>query len=103
MKSPKSRYDDIKISELSNIYKFILKYIQNLNYIFINFKRARVILFIIKFIFYIAELRIVEYIYNIKRRYFNSIKILKKYVKISSATHYNIVYLYLKISEWYIV
>ena len=77
MKGLRSRYDDIEISELSSVRKFVLKHIQNLNRTLADLERAGAIFSAIKSIFYIAGLRIVGYIYNAEGRYSNSIKVLK--------------------------
>ena len=55
----------------------MIKYIQNLNHIFANFKYTKIIISAIKFIFCIANLKIIKFIYNIKKRYFNFAKIFK--------------------------
>jgi hypothetical protein len=77
VKDFRNKYDDVKVLKLSNIQKFILKYIQNLNYTLADLKQIKIILSAVKSIFYMAELRIVEYVYDIKRRHFDSAKVLK--------------------------
>jgi len=77
IKSSRSRYNNKEILKFFSIQKFVLEYIINFNYTFINFKRVRVTIFVTKSIFYIAGIVIIRYIYDAEGRYFKFIKIFK--------------------------
>jgi hypothetical protein len=77
VKRPKNKYNDKKVSDLSKVRKFIIKYIQNLDTVLADLERAEVIISVKKLKFYIIKLKIVRYAYNTNNKYFNFFKILK--------------------------
>jgi hypothetical protein len=77
VKGLKSRYNDEEVSDLSDVRRFVLKYIQNLNVVLINLKRARATVSIKKSIFCIIKLKIIKYIYNADGKHSDAKKVLK--------------------------
>ena len=69
IKELKNRYNDKEISKLFNIKRFIFKYFQNLNRILAELKRAGIIISIKKFYFYLADIKIISFVYDYKDKY----------------------------------
>jgi hypothetical protein len=77
VKRPKNKYNDKKVPDLLKVRKFIIKYIQNLNAVLADLKRAEAIISVKKLKFYIIKLKIVRYAYDADSRYSDFFKILK--------------------------
>jgi hypothetical protein len=77
VKRSKNKYNDKKVFNLSEVRRFIIKYIQNLNTVLADLERAEAIMSVKKLKFYIIRLKIVKYAYNTDNKYLNSLKILK--------------------------
>ena len=77
IKGLKTKYENKEISELSEIQRFIMKYLQNINYILINLKCAELTLIIFKLMFCFLRIKLIRFIYNENERYLNSKKIVK--------------------------
>jgi hypothetical protein len=77
VKGPKNKYNDKEVLNLPKMRKFIIKYIQNLNTVLADLKRAKAIISVKKSKFCITELKIVKYAYDTNNRHLNSLKILK--------------------------
>jgi hypothetical protein len=77
VKRSKNKYNDKKIFNLLKVRKFIIKYIQNLDTVLADLKRAKAIISVKKLKFCMTELKIVRYAYNINGRYSDFFKILK--------------------------
>ena len=77
VKESKTRYSNTKILELSEVQKFILKYIQNLNMTLTDLKRAEAMMSAEKLMFCMTEFKIMSFVCNTEERHLNAIKILK--------------------------
>ena len=75
IKGLKIDYDKEEI--LPSIYRFILKYIQNLNEVLYNIERVGITISREKSQFYMLAIRIMRYIYNREGRHPNIVKIKK--------------------------
>jgi hypothetical protein len=77
VKGLKMRYNNKGVSRLLEVYRFILKYIQNLDKVLTDFKCANIIVVIIKMKLYIVGIKIVRFIYNISSQHLESEKVIK--------------------------
>ena len=77
IKSPKIKYENEEISELSKIQRFIMKHLQNIDYILMNLKHIELILTVFKLMFCFLKIKLIEFIYNENKRYSDSKKIAK--------------------------
>ena len=77
IKGLKIKYENKEIFELSEIQRFIMKHLQNIDYILMNLKCAELILIIFKLMFCFLKIKLVEFIYNENERYSDSKKIAK--------------------------
>jgi hypothetical protein len=77
IKKPRSKYNDEEVLRFPGVRRFILKYIQNLNTILADLKKAEFTIFAKKSIFYIIGLKIVSYICDANGKHSNYIKVLK--------------------------
>lgn len=75
VKNSKITYNNKKI--ILKIWHYMLKYIQSLDKVFANIEQVRAIIARIKSQFCILELKVVEYVCNIKEKYPNTVKIIK--------------------------
>ena len=77
IKSSKIKYENEEISELSEIQRFIMKYLQNINYVLVDLKCAELILAVFKLIFCFLRIKLIRFICNENERHLNSKKIAK--------------------------
>ena len=77
VKDLKTRYKNKEISELSEIQRFIMKHFQNIDCILIDLKHAELTLVILKLMFCFLRMKLIGFIYNENKRYFNNKKIVK--------------------------
>ncbi len=75
MKEPKTLYNNKEVE--SGIKHYILKYIQSLDKILTNLEKTNYTISGAKSRFYITNLKIIRYIYNIKNRRPDTTKIIK--------------------------
>ena len=59
MKKQRSQYNNKEVSGLPGVRRFVIKYIQNLDLILVDLKRAKVTVSAEKLIFYITGLNII--------------------------------------------
>ena len=77
VKGPKTKYENEEISELSEIQRFIMKHLQNIDYILTDLKCAELTLTVLKLMFCFLKIKLIEFIYNENERYSDSKKIVK--------------------------
>ena len=77
VKGLKIKYENEEISELSEIQRFIMKHLQNIDYILTDLKHTELTLIIFKLIFCFLKMKLVEFIYNENERHSDSKKIAK--------------------------
>ena len=77
IKGLKTRYKNKEISELSEIQRFIMKYLQNIDCILMNLKCAELMLIALKLMFCFLKIKFIKFIYNKNERHSDSKKIAK--------------------------
>ena len=77
VKGLKTKYKNEEISELSEIQRFIMKHLQNINCILINLKCARLTLTVLKLMFCFLKIKLIEFICDENERHSDSKKIAK--------------------------
>ena len=77
IKGPKIKYENKEISELSEIQRFIMKHLQNINYVLIDLKCAELTLAVLKLMFCFLRMKFIKFICNENERYSDSKKIVK--------------------------
>ena len=77
IKGLKTRYENKEISELSEIQRFIMGHLQNINCILIDLKYAELTLVVLKLMFCFLKMKFIRFIYNENERHLNSKKIVK--------------------------
>ena len=77
VKGLKTRYENEEISELSEIQRFIMEHLQNINCILMNLKYAELMLIALKLMFYFLKIKLIKFIYDENERHSNSKKIAK--------------------------
>ena len=77
IKGLKTRYKNEEISELSEIQRFIMKHLQNIDYILMNLKCAELMLVTLKLMFCFLKMKLIKFIYNENERHSDSKKIAK--------------------------
>ena len=77
IKGLKTRYKNEEIPELSEIQRFIMKHLQNIDCILINLKYAELMLVIFKLMFCFLKIKLVKFICNENERHLNNKKIAK--------------------------
>ena len=77
IKDLKTKYKNEEISELSEIQRFMMKHLQNIDCILIDLKYTELTLTVLKLMFCFLKMKLVEFIYNENRRYSDSKKIAK--------------------------
>jgi hypothetical protein len=75
VKKPKTIYNNKKI--VLGIRRYILEYIIWIDRVLTNLKRVRYTISGVKSQFYMLRFRVMEFIYNALRRYFNTFKVIK--------------------------
>ena len=69
VKGPKSRYNNKEVSELSGVRHFIFEYLQNLDRVLAELKRADITISAEKSYFCLANIKIIGFVYNYKDKY----------------------------------
>ena len=77
VKGLKTRYKNEEISELSEIQRFIMKHLQNINCILMNLKCAELMLMTFKLMFCFLKMKLIGFIYNENERHSDSKKVAK--------------------------
>ena len=77
IKGLKTRYKNKEISELSEIQRFIMKHLQNINCILTDLKCIKLMLIILKLMFCFLRMKLIKFICNENERHLNSKKIVK--------------------------
>ena len=77
IKGPKTRYKNEEISELSEIQRFIMKHLQNIDYILTDLKCAELTLTVFKLMFCFLKMKLLKFICNENERHSDSKKIVK--------------------------
>ena len=77
VKGLKTKYKNEEISELSEIQRFMMKYLQNMNCILMNLKGTELILIVLKLMFCFLKIKLVEFICDKNERHSDSKKIVK--------------------------
>ena len=77
IKGLKIKYENKEIFELSEIQRFIIKYLQNIDCILTDLKCAKLMLIVFKLMFCFLKIKFIEFIYNENERYLDSKKIVK--------------------------
>ena len=77
IKGLKTRYKNEEISELSEIQRFIMKHLQNINYILTDLKHTELTLIVFKLMFCFLKIKLIKFIYNENERHSDSKKIAK--------------------------
>ena len=77
VKGLKTRYENKEISELSEIQKFIMKHLQNIDCILIDLKCTELMLIALKLMFCFLKMKLIRFIYNENGRHSDSKKIAK--------------------------
>ena len=77
IKGPKTKYKNEEIPELSEIQRFIMKYLQNINCILMNLKYTELTLAAFKLMFCFLKIKLIEFIYNENKRHSDSKKVAK--------------------------
>ena len=77
VKDLKTRYENEEISELSEIQRFIMKHLQNIDCILMNLKCTELMLVVLKLMFYFLKIKLIEFICNENERHSDSKKVIK--------------------------
>ena len=77
IKDLKIKYENEEISELSEIQRFIIKHLQNIDCILTDLKCAELILVVLKLIFCFLKIKLIKFIYDENERHSDSKKIAK--------------------------
>ena len=77
IKGSKIRYENKEISELPEIQRFIMKHLQNINYVLTDLKCTELTLAVLKLMFCFLKIKLVEFIYDENKRHSDSKKIAK--------------------------
>ena len=77
IKGLKIQYKNEEIPELSEIQRFIMKHLQNIDCVLTDIKYAELMLMTSKLIFYFLKMKLIKFIYNENERHLNSKKIAK--------------------------
>ena len=77
IKGPKIRYENEEISELSEIQRFIMKHLQNIDCILTDLKCTELTLTAFKLMFCFLKMKLIRFICNENERHLNSKKIVK--------------------------
>ena len=77
IKGSKTRCENKEISELSEIQRFIMKHLQNIDCILIDLKYAELILVALKLMFCFLKIKLIEFICDENERHSDSKKIAK--------------------------
>ena len=77
IKGLKTRYKNEEISELSEIQRFIMKHLQNIDCILTNLKYTELTLTALKLIFCFLKIKLVRFICDENERHSDSKKIVK--------------------------
>ena len=77
IKGLKTRYENEEISELSEIQRFIMKYLQNIDCILTDLKCTELMLIVLKLIFCFLKIKLIKFICNENERHSDSKKIVK--------------------------
>ena len=77
VKGLKTKYKNKEISRLSEIQRFIMKHLQNINCILMNLECTELMLIILKLMFCFLKIKLIKFIYNENERYSDSKKIVK--------------------------
>ena len=77
IKGLKTRYKNEEISELSEIQRFMIKHLQNIDCILIDLKCAELTSAVSKLMFCFLRMKLIKFIYNENERYLDSKKIAK--------------------------
>ena len=77
IKGLKTRYENEEISELSEIQRFIMKHLQNIDCILIDLKYVKLTLTVLKLMFCFLRIKLIKFIYNENERHSDSKKIAK--------------------------
>ena len=77
IKGLKTRYKNKEIPELSEIQRFIMKHLQNIDYILTDLKHTELTLTALKLMFCFLRIKLIKFIYNENERHSDSKKIAK--------------------------
>ena len=77
VKGLKTRYKNEEISELSEIQRFIMKHLQNIDCVLMNLKCAELMLITLKLMFCFLKMKLIRFICNKNERHSDSKKIAK--------------------------
>ena len=77
VKGLKTRYENEEISELSEIQRFIMKHLQNINCVLTDLKHAELTLAILKLMFCFLKMKLIGFICDENERHSDSKKIVK--------------------------
>ena len=77
VKGLKTRYKNEEISELSEIQRFIIKHLQNIDCVLMNLKCTELTLTAFKLMFCFLKMKLIGFICNENERHLNSKKIAK--------------------------
>ena len=77
IKGLKTRYENKEISKLSEIQRFMMEHLQNIDCILTDLKYAELTLVIFKLMFYFLKMKLIEFICNENERHLDSKKIAK--------------------------
>ena len=94
IKGPKIQYRNKEISELSEIQRFIMKHLQNTDYVLTDMKCTELTLTVLKLMFCFLKIKLIKFICDENERYSDSKKIAKIvfFVMINRPLH-NIIFL----------
>ena len=77
IKGLKTKYKNKEIFELSKIQRFIMKHLQNIDYILTDLKYAELMLTVFKLMFCFLKIKLVEFICDENEKHSDSKKIAK--------------------------
>ena len=77
IKDLKIQYKNEEVSELSKIQRFMMKHLQNVDYVFTDMKCAKLTLTALKLMFCFLRMKLIRFIYNENKRHSDSKKIAK--------------------------
>ena len=77
IKGLKIKYENKEIFKLSEIQRFIMKYLQNIDYILMNLKYAELTLTASKLMFCFLRMKLIEFICDENERHSDSKKVVK--------------------------
>ena len=77
IKGLKIKYENKEISKLSEIQRFIMKHLQNIDYILTDLKHTELILIILKLMFCFLKIKLIRFICDENERHSDSKKIAK--------------------------